>query len=115
MLQKVIGGLLIMSTLNTTGTCKESNGDTPNLVPDNPSNESNYWCTWYAQNYWIKRGENLETLEGVTNQTAREELNVMNLHLMSVRQLTLTVRLELRRKGACPLRISGLNPELKLQ
>jgi len=47
----------------------------PNLVPAVPSEEPNYWCTWYAQNYWIKRGQDLEQLEGITNQAAREELN----------------------------------------
>lgn len=47
----------------------------PNLVPEKPSAEPNYWCTWYAQNYWIKRGQDLKQLKGVTNEAAREELN----------------------------------------
>jgi len=47
----------------------------PNLVPEKPSTQPNYWCTWYAQNYWIKRGTNLEKLEGVTNEAAQNEIN----------------------------------------
>ena len=35
----------------------------------------NYWCTWYAQNYWIGRSTDLKDLKGVTNEAAREELN----------------------------------------
>ncbi|MDP0492553.1 MAG: hypothetical protein Q7Q71_16020 [Verrucomicrobiota bacterium JB023] len=46
----------------------------PNLVPSEPASAPNYWCTWYAQNYWIGRGSDLTSLKGVTNQAAREEL-----------------------------------------
>ena len=48
--------------------------DAPKLVPDKASGEPNYWCTWYAQNYWIGRGTDLKSLDGVTNEAAREEL-----------------------------------------
>ena len=47
----------------------------PHLVPEEPATAPNYWCTWYAQNYWIKRGTDLKKLGGITNQAAREELN----------------------------------------
>ena len=29
----------------------------PNLVPAQPATAPNYWCTWYAQNYWIGHGD----------------------------------------------------------
>lgn len=48
--------------------------DKPNLVPTEPARAPNYWCTWYAQNYWIGRGTDLKTLKDVTNAAAREEL-----------------------------------------
>ncbi|TWU40536.1 hypothetical protein [Novipirellula artificiosorum] len=47
----------------------------PNLVPPAPDRVANYWCTWYAQNYWIGRGTDLQDLKRVTNSNAREELN----------------------------------------
>jgi hypothetical protein len=47
----------------------------PNLVPTEPATAPNYWCTWYAQNYWIGRGTDLKELSTVTNANAREELN----------------------------------------
>ena len=47
----------------------------PRLVPEAPSLAPNYWCTWYAQNYWIGRGSDLKSLKGVTNAAARDELN----------------------------------------
>ena len=50
-------------------------GSGPNLVPDAPASAPNYWCTWYAQNYWIGRGTDLQELSGVTNQAARDEIN----------------------------------------
>jgi hypothetical protein len=48
--------------------------DAPNLVPTTPAIAPNYWCTWYAQNYWIGRGTDLKDLKRVTNANAREEL-----------------------------------------
>lgn len=51
----------------------------PNLVPDQPAEAPNYWCTWYAQNYWIGRGTDLKDLKGVTNEAARDELNYSTL------------------------------------
>jgi hypothetical protein len=49
--------------------------DAPNLVPPPPADTANYWCTWYAQNYWIGRGTDLQDLKSVTNANAREEVN----------------------------------------
>jgi len=46
----------------------------PNLVPEKPVRNGNYWCTWYAQNYWIGRGTDLQSLKRVTNTNARDEL-----------------------------------------
>ena len=47
----------------------------PNLVPTAPASAPNYWCTWYAQNYWINRGQDMDVLKGISNSAAREELN----------------------------------------
>ena len=52
-----------------------ANEEGPNLVPQAKSTVANYWCTWYAQNYWIGRGTDLKDLKGVTNSAAREEIN----------------------------------------
>jgi len=46
----------------------------PNLVPTEPATAANYWCTWYAQNYWIQRGGEITDFEGINNPNAREEL-----------------------------------------
>ena len=47
----------------------------PNLVPERPASAPNYWCTWYAQNYWINRGTDMKELKGVSNEAARDTLN----------------------------------------
>ncbi len=47
----------------------------PNLVPEEPATAANYWCTWYAQNYWIQRGGEITDLESINNPNAREQLN----------------------------------------
>lgn len=47
----------------------------PDLVPDERGNSPNYWCTWYSQNYWIGRGEEITGLSRLSNENAREELN----------------------------------------
>ncbi|SMP63301.1 hypothetical protein SAMN06265222_10844 [Neorhodopirellula lusitana] len=51
----------------------------PDLVPPAREHTVNYWCTWYAQNYWIGRGTNLTDLKSVTNANARDELNEHSL------------------------------------
>ena len=50
------------------------------LVPATPAASANYWCTWYAQNYWIQRGEEIDNLSGITNPAAREELTYNHLY-----------------------------------
>lgn len=47
----------------------------PNLVPSTPATAANYWCTWYAQNYWIQRGGEITNFKGISNANAREEIN----------------------------------------
>ena len=47
----------------------------PNLVPEKPATQPNYWCTWYAQNYWINRGTDMKELKGLSNEAARDTLN----------------------------------------
>ncbi|WP_419195043.1 hypothetical protein [Novipirellula herctigrandis] len=66
----VIMSLVIACTLPVNTLFAEG----PNLVPPPHDHTANYWCTWYAQNYWIGRGTDLQNLQGVTNQAAREEL-----------------------------------------
>jgi hypothetical protein len=51
----------------------------PNLVPDTPSSSANYWCTWYAQNYWQQRGGEITDFNAINNPNAREELTYYNL------------------------------------
>jgi hypothetical protein len=63
----------LTATLAMTATL--SAAEPPNLVPPTPSTAPNYWCTWYAQNYWIGRGTDLDGLAGVTNAAARDTLN----------------------------------------
>jgi len=48
---------------------------TPNLIPDKHADSPNYWCTWYAQNYWIGRGKEITDLNLLSNINAREQLN----------------------------------------
>ena len=64
---------LLIAALGIASSVRAHAG--PNLVPDEPASAPNYWCTWYAQNYWIGRGTDLQELSGVTNQAARDELN----------------------------------------
>ncbi|MCM2375286.1 hypothetical protein [Aporhodopirellula aestuarii] len=56
-------------------TSQSAHAAGPNLVPPPRKDTASYWCTWYAQNYWIGRGTDLHDLKGVSNQAAREELN----------------------------------------
>ncbi len=63
---------VLITTVLATATAL---GETPNLVPVEPATAPNYWCTWYAQNYWIGYGTDLQDLKSVTNANAREEVN----------------------------------------
>jgi hypothetical protein len=51
----------------------------PDLIPNSTSSSPNYWCTWYAQNYWQQRGGEITDFEAINNPNAREELNYDNL------------------------------------
>ena len=66
------GVLGVLSVVFLTGCAFEKS---PDLVPDAPGKCANYWCTWYAQNYWIGRGEEITDLGRLSNSNAREELN----------------------------------------
>ncbi len=55
-----------------------SNG--PNLVPDESATAPNYWCTWYAQNYWQQRGGEITDFDQINNPNAREELTYNHLY-----------------------------------
>jgi len=70
---------LCLMVLSLGAAQADANDKAPNLVPTKPSTAANYWCTWYAQNYWIGRGTDLKSLKGVTNQAAREEINYHTL------------------------------------
>ena len=50
-------------------------GAGPNLVPEEPATAPNYWCTWYAQNYWQQRGGEITDFNAINNPNAREELD----------------------------------------
>lgn len=51
----------------------------PNLVPLKGATSPNYWCTWYAQNYWIQRGGEIKDLKMINNPNAREQINYHHL------------------------------------
>ena len=51
----------------------------PNLVPSTPASAPNYWCTWYAQNYWQQRGGEITNFKALNNPNAREELTYDHL------------------------------------
>lgn len=50
-----------------------------NLVPEVPSTAPNYWCTWYAQNYWQQRGGEITDFKAINNPNAREEISYKHL------------------------------------
>ncbi len=66
-------GLIAVTSL--VASCRMLPDKQVNLVSEEAANSPNYWCTWYAQSYWIKRGQNMKELKGITNAAAREELN----------------------------------------
>jgi len=53
--------------------------NTPNLVPTEAATAANYWCTWYAQNYWQQRGGEITDFDKINNPNAREELTYDHL------------------------------------
>jgi hypothetical protein len=59
--------------------CKKQSETLIKLVPSKPAVSPNYWCTWYAQNYWVQRGGEITDLNKITNPAAREELTYSHL------------------------------------
>lgn len=60
--------------------CTQDNEPKINLVPDEPAVAANYWCTWYAQNYWQQRGGEITNFKAINNPNAREELSYHHLY-----------------------------------
>lgn len=75
---KQILNLLLFSIMAMA--CKNEPDVTLNLVPSKPNESANYWCTWYAQNYWVQRGGEISDLDKITNPAAREELTYDHLY-----------------------------------
>lgn len=54
-----------------------SSKETYNLVTNEVSSAPNYWCTWYWQNYLIRKGQEVKNPDAgtiYTNKAAREEM-----------------------------------------
>jgi len=52
------------------------------LVPRKVSSAPNYWCTWYWQNYLIRKGQKVTNPDAATvytNKAAREQMNEENI------------------------------------
>jgi hypothetical protein len=60
--------------------CSEKTEEKVNLVPEEPATAANYWCTWYAQNYWQQRGGEITNFKAINNPNAREELSYHHLY-----------------------------------
>ena len=79
--------LILILLLGALASCNQkpatSNQQTatgiPNLVLDSSSSSPNYWCTWYAQNYWQQRGGEITDFDAINNPNAREELSYKHL------------------------------------
>lgn len=69
--------LLIVAIMSSCVETKEQSG--PNLVPESSATAPNYWCTWYAQNYWQQRGGEIADFKKINNPNAREELSYDHL------------------------------------
>jgi hypothetical protein len=61
-------------------SCTQYPDTAVNLVPGEPAKPANYWCTWYAQNYWVQRGGEIYDLNQINNPAAREELTYNHLY-----------------------------------
>lgn len=73
-MNKLLSIVLFTAVLYGCTTQKE----TVNLVPSEPGNAANYWCTWYWQNYLILKGQEVENPDAgtiYTNPAAREQMN----------------------------------------
>jgi len=71
--------ILLLLIAVVASSCSEKT-DTVNLVPEEPATAPNYWCTWYAQNYWQQRGGEITDFEAINNPNAREELTYHHLY-----------------------------------
>ncbi|TKG92928.1 hypothetical protein EYV94_18330 [Puteibacter caeruleilacunae] len=71
--------LIKLFLLVMVSACQSGEENLPSLVPQKPATAPNYWCTWYAQNYWVQRGGELDDVNKVTNPAAREELTYKHL------------------------------------
>jgi hypothetical protein len=75
------GYLLIVLVFLGLGACMNGGGGI-SLVPDKPGRAPNYWCTWYWQNYLIRKGEPVTDPDPAavfSNQAAREQMNEENI------------------------------------
>ena len=72
--------VISLSVLFFMTGCSKKNNTIVNLVPNVPATSANYWCTWYAQNYWVQRGGELSDINKITNPAAREELTYNHLY-----------------------------------
>lgn len=75
-MKQIVSILIITLALSS---CRDQQEPTVNLVPAEPAQSPNYWCTWYAQNYWVQRGGEISDLNKITNPAAREELTYNHL------------------------------------
>ena len=75
---KLIVSILMISLM--LFSCKKQPETIVNLIPKEPAKSANYWCTWYAQNYWVQRGGEITDLNKITNPAARDELTYNHLY-----------------------------------
>ena len=75
---KQLHNLLLLVIL--ISSCSRQHTPEVNLVPDEPAKAPNYWCTWYAQNYWQQRGGEITDFDAINNPNAREELTYDHLY-----------------------------------
>lgn len=67
-------GSAVLSMAAIIGVQPSAKAAAPNLVPTKPATAPNYWCTWYAQNYWIQRGGEITNFKAINNPNARDTL-----------------------------------------
>ncbi len=70
--------IAICLALLSFGCGKEEPITIPSLVPEKPGDAPNYWCTWYWQNYLIRKGQPVTNPDPKTvysNPAARDQLN----------------------------------------
>ncbi|MCG6189376.1 hypothetical protein [Maribellus maritimus] len=76
-IMKTIVSVLFISIVFIS--CTQQSETMVNMIPQKPATAANYWCTWYAQNYWVQRGGEISDLNKITNPAAREELTYNHL------------------------------------